>query len=72
MIRFIFYLILFYLIYRFIRIVIRMISTSSHSNEKNINYTEKHDHEKNGYDIKKKDIIDADFHEIKDDEEKKS
>lgn len=49
-----------------------MISTSSHSNEKNINYTEKHDHEKNGYDIKKKDIIDADFHEIKDDEEKKS
>jgi hypothetical protein len=72
MFRFVFYVILIYLIYRFVRVIIRMINTSSQYNEKNIDFTEKQNHEKNGYNIKQKDIIDADFHEIKDDEEKKS
>ena len=70
--RFIFYLILFYLVYRIIRVIFRMINSSIKSDGKNINYTEKQKPQKNNYNIKEKDVIDADFHEIKDDEEKKS
>jgi hypothetical protein len=70
--RFIIYVILFYLVYRLIKVVIRIINGSYQPNDRNINYSEKNNNRKNNYNIQKKDIVDADFKEIKGDEEKKT
>ena len=70
--RFIIYVILFYLVYRLIKVVIRIINGSYQPNDRNINYSEKNNNRKNNYNIQKKDIVDADFKEIKGDEEKQT
>jgi hypothetical protein len=72
MFRLIFYAVLFYLMYRIIKIFSRIVSNPSSTGNRNVNHTEKQEVKNNNYNIQQKDIIEADFKEIKDDEEKKA
>ncbi len=71
MFRLFFYAVLFYLIYKIVRIISGILTHPSPPGNGNIKYPEKSEVKNSNYNIQQKDIIEADFKEIKDDGEKK-
>jgi hypothetical protein len=69
MIRLIFYVILFYLIYRTIKYLTGLVSTPQERKNDHINNVKE---KKSHYNIDQKDIIDAKFEEIKPDKDEKN
>ena len=71
MFRLFFYAVLFYLIYKIVRIISGFLTSPTATDNGNVKNPEKSGTRNSNYNIQQKDIIEADFKEIKDDGEKK-